>query len=491
MTGRGTLLIWLAVVASIAAAVVVVARLDLIPGSSAQTAVPAANSAPLEGPVEAATFRRIAEAQTPMVVNIRTESRRQTRDVREFFFFGPELGPRGPREEILEGAGSGFIVDANGLVLTNHHVVEGASRIEVALFASSDDPGGDVTYDAKVIGTDPLTDSALLQLTETPDVALPAATFGDSDRMAPGDWVMAIGNPFNLAHTVTVGVISAKDRPFRPVAGRVQEFLQTDAAINPGNSGGPLLNLRGEVIGINTAIFSTTANGGNMGIGFAVPMNAVRELLPALREGRVTRGQIGVQITAVPREGFDRLGLSEPVGALVAAVDTGGPAARAGLQPGDVIVGYNGERIETPDELVDLVVRTKPGTNVAVEIARGTDRERLTMTVQELQFGDASGGGQAPSGAAQTFGLSLSPLTPDLARQLNLPSGAPGVVVTAVEPRSPAARGGVHPGDLILEVNRRPVRSMHDVAGALEGTTGPAFLLVQRGSQRVFLTLTK
>ena len=252
--------------------------------------------------------------------------------------------PAPPREEFLEGAGSGFVIDESGLVLTNNHVVAGASRIEVGFFAGT--PGtenGETYYEAKVIGQDPLTDSALIRLIGKPPGNLAVATFGDSDQMAPGDLVVAIGNPFNLAHTVTVGVISAKGRPFPATEGRVQEMLQTDTAINPGNSGGPLLNLRGEVIGINTAILSTGPTGGNVGIGFAVPINIVRNLLPQLHEGKVTRGRIGVQITAVPKEALSALGLDTQRGALVSSVEPRGPAARAGIEPGDVILEYRGE----------------------------------------------------------------------------------------------------------------------------------------------------
>jgi serine protease Do len=278
-------------------------------------------------------FRQIAEAQTPMVVNIRTETRRQTRDLTEFFgrdglldrFFGlPEI-PQAPGGDVSEGAGSGFVISDDGVILTNNHVVAGASRITVGLYAHEDEE-----YTARVIGRDPLTDSALIQLTEKPDGQLPVATLGNSTAVKPGDWVMAIGNPFNLAHTVTVGVISATGRPFPLSEGRWEDVLQTDAAINPGNSGGPLLNIRGEVIGINTAILSGGPVGGNVGVGFAVPIDIVRELLPELRSGTITRGRIGVQVTPVTKALAKPLGLDAPRGALVRMVERGGPAAVAG-----------------------------------------------------------------------------------------------------------------------------------------------------------------
>ena len=283
---------------SAAAALVIASRLGLAPESAAQTSVaaPPMNSAPLTGPLTASTFRDVAKTVMPAVVNIRTESRQRQQDLSEFFggsdlfdrFFGqPE--PRGggggaqrpPRDRVVQAAGTGFIIDKAGFILTNNHVVDEATTIKVSLYGEDDDQ----EYDAKVIGRDPLTDSALIELTEKPDHTLPEAKFGDSSQMQPGDWVMAIGNPFGLAHTVSVGVISALERPFAVAEGRSAQVLQTDAAINPGNSGGPLLNLRGEVIGINTAIYTDARQQGNIGIGFAIPSNTVRELLPQLRTG--------------------------------------------------------------------------------------------------------------------------------------------------------------------------------------------------------------
>ncbi|HUK37350.1 MAG TPA: trypsin-like peptidase domain-containing protein, partial [Vicinamibacterales bacterium] len=321
----------LIVLASIAVGMVIASRLDLSPQSSAQTiAVPPMNSAPLTGPLMADTFRNIAKAQAPMVVNIRTEMKAKAQDLEGLFgggggsddffrrFFGGPGGSQGggqgddnatpkrrPREPIQRAAGSGFIINGReGFILTNNHVVEDATKIEVLLYADDE-----TTYSAKVIGRDVLTDSALIQLIDRPSAPLAEAKFGDSSQMQPGDWVMAIGNPFSLAHTISVGVISATKRPFQVTDQRSNEMLQTDAAINPGNSGGPLLNIRGEVIGINTAIISNGQSEGNIGIGFAVPINTVRDLLPQLREGKVIRGRIGVSVAAVPREGYEEFGL--------------------------------------------------------------------------------------------------------------------------------------------------------------------------------------
>src|SRR6187402_2210875 len=285
----------LVAMASLVVGMVIASRLDMSPSSSAQTlAIPATNSAPLAGPVDATTFRNIAKSQSPMVVSIRTESRQRTQDLSEFFgsddllerFFGApgqqggQQSPRGqsqrrPQSRVTQAAGSGFIINKDGFIITNNHVVEGASKIAVQFYEEDDE------YEAKVVGRDPLTDSALIQLIEKPNRPLPEAKFGDSSQMEPGDWVMAIGNPFGLSHTVSVGVISATSRPFPVAEQRSANVLQTDAAINPGNSGGPLLNLRGEVIGINTAIYSNGGMGGgagNIGIGFAIPINTIRDV---------------------------------------------------------------------------------------------------------------------------------------------------------------------------------------------------------------------
>src|SRR5215471_8777001 len=360
----------LIVLASVAVGMVIASRLDLSPASSAQTiAVPPMNSAPLTGPLSADTFRNIAKAQSPMVVNIRTEMKAKAQDLEGLFggnddffrrFFGGPGGGQGQgqgngddsnqgggqqrrrqREPIARAAGTGFIISKDGFILTNNHVVEDAIKIEVSLYLDDEN-----TYSAKVIGRDALTDSALIQLTEKPSTPLPEAKFGDSSQMQPGDWVMAIGNPFSLAHTVSVGVISATKRPFQVTDGRSNEMLQTDAAINPGNSGGPLLNIRGEVIGMNTAIISNGQSEGNIGIGFAVPINTVRDLLPQLREGKVIRGRIGVSVGVVPREGYEELfGLKTRTGAVVSSVLANSPAAKAGIEPGDVVVEYNGRPV--------------------------------------------------------------------------------------------------------------------------------------------------
>ena len=512
-------------VASLAVGMVIASRLDLTPRSSAQTiAVPAMNSAPITGPIDAQTFRNIAKIASPMVVNIQTEMKARSQDLTDFFgggspddlfhrFFGnpgqdderPQGrrgggGQRQQREPKSHAAGTGFVISRDGFILTNNHVVEDATKIEVGLYG--DDP--DVTYQAKVIGRDALTDSALIQLIDKPKDPLPEAKFGDSAQMAAGDWVMAIGNPFNYAHTVTVGVISAMKRPFNVTDGRTNDMMQTDAAINPGNSGGPLLNVRGEVIGINTAIITNARSEGNIGIGFAVPINTVRDLLPQLRTGKVVRGRIGVQVTQVPREDFEQFGLKTRAGAVVASVAPGGAAAKGGVKPGDVIVQFNGRPIPNSDELVKMVVGTKPGTSVPVKVLRDKQEKTLTLTVDELDLeAEQNQGRRAPENNDQQqpeehgaggFGLTLNDLTPPMARRLHVPSGQSGAVISDVDPDGPAA-GRLRQGDVILSVNRKDVSSAADAARELGKVQSGriAQILVWRSNPdgEVFVTVKK
>src|SRR6186713_844313 len=463
---------------SAAAALVIASRLGLSPESSAQTvAAPPMNSAPITGPLTASTFRDVAKTVMPAVVNIRTESKQRAQDLSEFFggndlfdrFFGQQEprergGGQRPREQVVQAAGTGFIIDKAGFILTNNHVVEGATKIKVSLYGEDDDQ----EYDAKIIGRDPLTDSALIELTEKPDHTLPAIEFGDSSQMQPGDWVMAIGNPFNLSHTVSVGVISAKERPFTVAEGRSAQVLQTDAAINPGNSGGPLLNVRGEVIGINTAIIADGRQSGNIGIGFAIPINTVRDLLPQLRTGKITRGRIGIGVEGVSRDAVDEFGLKDRKGAVVKTVSPGGAAAKAGLEPGDVIIAYSGKPVASRDDLVQMVVATKPGTSVPVRIVRDRAEKTVNVTVDELDLeaeGNLAARNRERDDTGQStstgFGLRLQNISPADARELKLESSR-GALIADVDQGSPAARAGLRPGDVIVRVGREPIASATD-----------------------------
>ncbi|HVB37001.1 MAG TPA: trypsin-like peptidase domain-containing protein [Vicinamibacterales bacterium] len=498
---------FLIAVASLAVGMVVASRLDLAPVSTAATLpLPTMNSAPLAGPLSAETFRNIAAAATPMVVNIRTESKAKGQDLSDFFggsgsggggddlfhrFFDQPGGAR-PRERVAVATGTGFIVSKDGHILTNNHVVEGATKITVGLYGDDDQ-----TYDAKIVGRDSLTDSALIVLTEKPDRDLPVAKFGDSAEMAPGDWVMAIGNPFGYADSVSVGVISATKRPFETADQRYQDVLQTDAAINPGNSGGPLLNLRGEVIGINTAIISNDRTSGNLGIGFAVPINTVRDLLPQLETGRVIRGKIGVQVMAVSHDAVQALGLKKQQGALVSTVTPGGAAAKGGIKPGDVILDFNGRPVQNRDALVAVVIATKPGTTVPVKVVRDGREQTLSVTVDELDLeAEATQTPpQPPNDAGETsggFGITLNNLTPDISRRLRLPQNVTGAIVTDVDPNGPSG-GLLTQFDVMTEVNHKAVTSAAEASRELRQipSGNVALLLIWRNGQQVFLTVKK
>jgi serine protease Do len=341
---------------------------------------------------------------------------------------------------------------------------------------------------------------ALIQLTEMPSMALQEARFGDSAQMQPGDWVVAIGNPFNLSHTVTVGVISALGRPFGGVPGREQPMLQTDAAINPGNSGGPLLNVRGEVVGINTAIYTAAQSPANMGIGFAMPINVIRDLLPQLRNGKVTRGVIGVGVSRDPitKDVAQALGLPGPGGALLSSVNPNEPAAKAGLRRGDVIVEFNGRPVEDNEALVNMVVNTKPGTTVPVTVYRQKERRTFNVTIGELdldaeQRGQLAGRDSTEEPTATGFGMEVGPITPEIARELDLEPGRGGAVIVDVERNSPAFNAGLRPNDVILEVNQQPVANVSQVQRELQRAAPgqPVPVVVWRDGQENFVLLAK
>ena len=487
---------------AMAVGMVIASRFNLTPQSAAQPIqTPVSNGAPISGNLTATTFREIADAQTAMVVTIWTQQPQRQGNMNDFFggdeffrrFFGqpptPDQDPREDNDLTPQSAtGTGFVIDGAGLILTNNHVVENATSIEIHFFGDD----ADERYEARVLGRDRLTDSALLELVERPERELPVATFGDSGQMAPGDWVMAIGAPFGLSHTVTVGVISAISRPLWAARGRTNEMLQTDAAINPGNSGGPLLNIRGEVIGMNTAIVSDRR--ANAGVGFAVPINTVRDLLEELRGGKVTRGVIGVRISNVPRNGYEVLGLDEPRGVIVQAVEPDGPADQAGMQAADVIVEFDGEPVDDTRDLQSGVVATRPGTTVAVDVVRDGEPLTLDVTIGEL---DLEAENRTVRAAAEEtsegFGVTLQDLTPQMTRSLRVPADTVGAVVVDVRRGSTAETGDLRPGDVILSINRVDVASAREATAALNAIESgrTAFLLVQRRETRVFLQAEK
>jgi serine protease Do len=368
---------------------------------------------------------------------------------------------------------SGFIIDKEGFILTNNHVVESTDEIKVKLADGRE-------FKAEIVGRDPKTDLALIRI--EPESDLPTLSLGDSETAQVGDWVIAIGNPFGLGHTVTAGIVSAKYRQIG--AGSYDNFIQTDASINPGNSGGPLLNTAGEAIGINTAIFSRS--GGNIGIGFAIPINMAKDILPQLKEGKVVRGWLGVMIQEVTPDLKEKLGLSDADGALVADVTSGGPAEKAGIQRGDVIVGFNGKEIKEMKELPFLVASSPVGSEAKVDIVRNGKPMSVTVTLGRLT--DEEEG--APVETRLELGMSLETLTSDKAAAMGL-SGTEGVIVSQVAPGSPAAEAGIRLGDVIVEVDKNPVGNVEDFEAAVAkfnpGDT--MLLLVKRRGATLFLTL--
>jgi serine protease Do len=392
-------------------------------------------------------------------------------------FFGPGQMPRRPFKQ--KSLGSGFVIDRQGSILTNNHVIEDADEIVVKLADGTE-------HKAKLLGRDKKTDIALVRIASPPPVT--PVVLGDSDHLDVGEWVMAIGNPFGLENTVTAGIVSAKGRHIG--AGPYDNFIQTDASINPGNSGGPLINMSGEVVGINSAIYSRS--GGNIGIGFASPINIAKDLLPELEsKGHVTRGWLGVLVQKVTPEIADSLGLKEANGALVADVVKDGPAKEAGIQVGDVIVEFGGTPVKDSAELPLLVARTPVGKVVTVKVLRGDGEKQLDVKVQQLKEDEVEVASRED--AAEDLGLAVQNLTREIAESLGLDASAHGVVVTSVAPGSAADDAQVRRGDVILEVNRKAVKDVGAFRAALK-VSEPGhgvLLLVRRGDSTIFLALKK
>ncbi len=392
----------------------------------------------------------------------------------EFFnnFFG-----RMPREQKRKSLGSGFIVSPDGYILTNNHVVEKADEVTVTLLDKEE-------FKAKVVGNDPKTDIALIKIDTKKK--LPHVELGDSEKLDVGEWVVAIGNPFGLGHTVTTGIVSAKGRIIG--SGPYDDFIQTDASINPGNSGGPLFNLRGEVVGINTAIIQ-----GGQGIGFATPIQLAKSILGQLKDkGKVTRGWLGVYIQRLTPEAAENLGLADRHGALVSDVTSGGPAEKAGVRSGDVIVAFNGKEIKDEHELPPIVASTKPGQDVNVRLVREGKEISLKVTIAEMQ-----GEPGKPAGAqdlSKDLGLTVQEITPEIAQRFDI-ENTKGVVVTGVEEGSPAEDAGFQTGDIVRAIirqnKRNPVTDAAEFAKLVKKfkSDKTVLFLVERGDARLLLTV--
>lgn len=456
--------------------------------------VQALREALASGQAGPAGFQAVARAIRPSVVSINSVTKVRTTpprprrspmpDIPEEFrwFFPPDFErffelPL-PEEFVQRGLGSGVIVTADGYILTNHHVVARATEIEVTLSDGR-------RFSAKVVGTDERTDLAVLKIDAT---GLVPAVLGNSDAVEVGEWVVAIGSPFGLDQTVTAGIISAKGRSDVGIAD-YEDFIQTDAAINPGNSGGPLVNMRGEVIGINTAIASRS--GGFMGVGFAIPSNMAKSVMEAiLTHGRVERGYLGVTLQPLTEELAESFGYKGTRGALVADVLPDQPAAKAGIKPGDIIVEYNGTPVESVTQLRNAVAMTRPGTKVNIVIVR--EGKRIELREVEIgQFPEETPiRGTPRQESVEDLGLSVQTLTPQMARELQLPENEKGVVVTAVEPGSLAAMAGIRPGDVIQAVGDRPVTNVSEFRAAVRDLAGQGIRLqIRRGDTRLFVFL--
>jgi serine protease Do len=478
--GRKKLMLWSSVV-------IVLVALGLLLYPVAQRAVPAADAPVKPFPQAPASFTELVERVKHGVVNVsstKVVKRRQMPSpfgpqgpFRDFFgddFFERFFGQM-PRERKQHSLGSGFIIDpAKGFILTNNHVVANADEINVRL-----DNGKD--YEGEVVGRDPKTDLALIRTKKRMDTTA-SAPLGDSDKVQVGEWVMAIGNPFGLERTVTVGIISAKGRVIG--AGPYDDFLQTDAAINPGNSGGPLFNMKGEVVGINTAIVAS-----GQGIGFAIPINLAREILPQLEKGKVIRGWLGVSIQDVTPELAKSFNLKDTKGALVADVVKDAPAQKAGIERGDIVVSFDGKAITSAHELSRTVAGTAPNTKAKVEVIRSGKRQTLTVQVGTMP-GEAE---EETKVVASELGLSVQTLTPELADQFEWPREEKGVLITGVEPGSAAEDGGLRRGDLIKEMDHKAVQTVDEYRRQLQkAKQGEAILfLIKRGNQTFFVTVKK
>ncbi|HET6334954.1 MAG TPA: Do family serine endopeptidase [Polyangiales bacterium] len=419
-------------------------------------------------------FADVAERVSPSVVTIKVEAKQDIPDV--FKFFGGGRGGEGPQGGVQQGSGSGVIFTSDGSILTNNHVVEKATRIDVVLRDGR-------SFRAKVAGTDPAVDLAVVKIDAK---NLPAATFADSNQARVGEWVLAIGAPFGLDYTLTAGVLSAKGRSIH--ANEIEDYLQTDASINPGNSGGPLVNLQGQVLGINTVII------GGSGIGFAIPSSIARSVGEQLQtKGKVSRAWIGVAFQPLTQDLAKSLGMSDTHGALVASVVPKSPADKAGIKPGDVIEQVDTQKVVQSSDLLRAVLLKPVGTKVAINVLRDGKPLTLQMNTAErpgdlkAEGAQDTGSGDSPESPA-ALGLNLQPLSPQIAQELSY-KGPGKVVVSGVKPGSPAERAGLQRGDVVVEADRKAVDKPADVAAAAKD--GKALLRVDRKTGSFYTVVSK
>ncbi|MBI3398125.1 MAG: DegQ family serine endoprotease [Deltaproteobacteria bacterium] len=456
-------------IASLLLGVVLTAKFGITPQTDAQSFWKEKGEKAETPQLEPNSFVKLAKELNPVVVNISTTQvikQKQMVPFPEFKspfedFFGDEFrnfGEAPEREFKRQSLGSGFIINKEGYILTNNHVAENAEEIIVTLSDKKEKE-----YKAKVVGKDVKLDVALIKIDATAD--LPVATLGDSDKLEVGEWVMAIGNPFGFSHTVTAGIVSAKGRVIG--AGPYDNFIQTDAAINPGNSGGPLFNLKGEVIGINTAIIA-----GGQGVGFATPINMAKDILLQLKEkGKVTRGWIGVGIQEVTPELAQSFGLKDKQGALVSSVNQDEPADKGGIKAGDIIIEFDSKPITEVSDLPRTVAATSPGKTVKVKVIRDGKEKIFTVTIGKMKEGEeevVAGGEKEETAPEKKLGFSVQSITPDIARRLGL-KDREGVLVALIKPNSPAALAGIKSGDIIKEVNRKEVKNLKEYREAMKG----------------------
>jgi serine protease Do len=432
-------------------------------------------------------FSEIASAVSPAVVNISTTKvfKRDTEPLFEdpfFDFFRPFHDLRMPKKWKEQSLGSGVIVSSDGYIITNNHVVEKSDEIKVTLLDKR-------MFKGRIVGADPKTDIAIVKI----DAAnLPTIPWGDSEKLQVGEFVLAIGNPYGLSHTVTMGIISAVGRANVGIAD-YEDFIQTDAAINPGNSGGPLVNIRGELIGINTAIFSRT--GGYQGIGFAVPTNMVRPLMSQLiQKGKIIRGWLGVTIQEMTPEIAQKFGLEKSRGALVSDVTKGSPAEKAGILRGDIVIEFNRKEVKDVASLRNMVSQSKVGSDVLIKILRSGKEYTVRLVVAELprEVAEVAPDQMPDDSEMGAFsGLTVMGLTKEIARQLGLSKDERGVVVVKVEPATPADEAGIKKGDIIKEIDRKQISNLEDYnrIASITKRNDTVLLFVARGDKKFYVTL--